>query len=97
MFIITKLIHIKFGYETEVIQSLQNYYPLSSTHGFINIEFNHIQRTDYGNEYMIRILWKTQEDYHEWISHKKKTGLATWKQQFQHCILSSKSNVIHMK
>jgi len=58
MFIVTKLIHIKFGYEEQIIRSLQEYYPNSGTYGFINLEFSRMKRTEHGNEYMIRILWK---------------------------------------
>ncbi|MDZ5607564.1 hypothetical protein U2I54_10785 [Bacillus pseudomycoides] len=97
MFIVTKLIHIKFGYETKIIHSLKQYYPNSGSCGFINLEFSRMKRTQYGNEYMIRMLWKTQQDYREWISQKKENTTLTWKQQFQSYILSSKSNATHAK
>ncbi|MDM5187141.1 hypothetical protein QUF99_07210 [Bacillus sp. DX4.1] len=97
MFIVTKLLHMKFGHETKMIHSLQNYYPSSGTYGFINLEFSRTKRTEHGNEYMIRMLWKTQEDYHEWISQKKEATTVTWNQQFQSYILSSKSNASHVK
>ncbi|KFM99955.1 hypothetical protein D0U04_13210 [Bacillus clarus] len=94
MFIVTKLVHIKYGYENEIISSLQRYHPSSGTQGFINIESSRMKRTEYGDEYMIRLLWKTQKDYHEWISQKEKD--ITWKQQFHSYILSSKSNAAYI-
>lgn len=97
MFIVTKLIHIKFGYEEQIIRSLQEYYPNSGTYGVINLEFSRMKRTEHGNEYMIRILWKTQQDYHEWISQKQETTTMPWKQQFKSYILSSKSHATHVK
>ncbi|KEK23794.1 antibiotic biosynthesis monooxygenase family protein [Bacillus gaemokensis] len=97
MFIVTKLIHIKSGYETEIIHSLQQHYPSSGSHGFINLEFSRMKHTQHGTEYMIRILWKTQEDYQEWISQKKQTAITTWQNKFQSYILSSKSNATHVK
>ncbi|PFD96725.1 hypothetical protein COE15_09090 [Bacillus cereus] len=97
MFIVTKLIHIKFGYEEKMIRSLQQYYPNPGTYGFINLEFSRTKHTEHGNEYIVRILWKTQQDYHEWISQRKETTTLTWKQQFQSCILSAKSNATHIK
>ncbi|WP_459502446.1 antibiotic biosynthesis monooxygenase family protein [Bacillus sp. C1] len=97
MFIVTKLIHIKLGYEEKMIRGLQQYYPNSGTYGFINLEFPRTKRTEHGNEYMIRILWKTQQDYHEWIAQKQKTPTIPWTQQFQSYILSSRSNATHVK
>ncbi|EJQ41278.1 hypothetical protein IEE_04522 [Bacillus cereus BAG5X1-1] len=95
MFIVTKLIHIKYGYENEIFHSLRQHYPSSGTQGFINMEFSHMHRTDDGAEYMVRMLWKTQQYYHEWIS-KRKSG-ETWKHQIQNYILSAKSNAAYIQ
>ena len=70
MFIVTKLIHIKYEYENELLYGLKQYYPSPGTNGCINIEFSHVHRTNDKAEYMIRLLWKTQQDYHTWLSKR---------------------------
>ncbi|PGO22256.1 hypothetical protein CN984_27665 [Bacillus cereus] len=95
MFIVTKLIHIKYGYENELFHSLKQHSPSYGTQGFINIEFSQVQRINNRAEYMVRMLWKTQQDYHEWLSQRKTD--ATWKHQIQNYILSSKSNATYMQ
>ena len=42
---------------------------------------------------MIRMLWKTQQDYHTWLS---KEGNETLKHKIQGYILSSKSNATYV-
>ncbi|WP_377866835.1 hypothetical protein [Bacillus sp. R86525] len=95
MFIVTKLIHIKYGYENELFHSLKRLSPSYGIQGFINIEFSQIHRINNRAEYMVRMLWKTQQDYHEWLSQRKND--ATWKHQIQNYILSSKSNAAYMQ
>lgn len=46
-------------------------------------------------EYMVRMLWKTQQDYHEWLSLRKNDE--TWKHQIQNYILSAKSNAAYIQ
>ncbi|EJR52962.1 hypothetical protein IIO_05979 [Bacillus cereus VD115] len=94
MFIVTKLIHIKYDYENDLLYSLKQYYPSTGTNGFINIEFSHMHRTDDGAKYMVRMLWKTQQDYHAWLSQRNENE--TWKHKMQNYILSSKSNATYM-
>ena len=48
---------------------------LPGTNGCINIEFSPVHRTNDKAEYMIRMLWKTQQDYHTWLSQKKAMKL----------------------
>jgi heme-degrading monooxygenase HmoA len=94
LFIVTKLIHIKYGYENELLYELKQYYPSPGTNGCINIEFSHVHRTNDKAEYMIRMLWKTQQDYHAWLSQKE--GNETWKHKVRGYILSSKSNATYV-
>lgn len=56
MFIVTKLIHIKYEYENELLYGLKQYYPSPGTNGCINIEFSPVHRTNDKAEYMIRML-----------------------------------------
>ncbi|WP_410990929.1 hypothetical protein [Bacillus cereus] len=94
MFIFTKLIHIKYEYENELLYGLKQYYPSPGTNGCINIEFSHVHRTNDKAEYMIRLLWKTQQDYHTWLSQRE--GHVTLKHKIQGYILSSKSNATYV-
>ena len=94
MFIVTKLIHIKYGYESELLCELKQYYPSPGTNGCINIEFSHVHPTNDKAEYMIRMLWKTQQDYHTWLSQRE--GHVTLKYKIQGYILSSKSNATYV-
>ncbi|MCY8953722.1 hypothetical protein MOE39_07685 [Bacillus cereus] len=94
MFIVTKLIHIKYKYENELLYGLKQYYPFPGTNGCINIEFSPVHRTNDKAEYMIRMLWKTQQDYHTWLSQKE--GNETLKHKIQGYILSSKSNATYV-
>ncbi|AHZ49562.1 TPA: hypothetical protein ACR3Z0_004053 [Bacillus thuringiensis] len=94
MFIVTKLIHIKYEYENELLYGLKQYYPSPGTNGCINIEFSPVHRTNDKAEYMIRMLWKTQQDYHTWLSQKE--GNETLKHKIQGYILSSKSNATYV-
>lgn len=59
--------------------------------GCINIEFLHMHRTSDDAQYMIRMLWKTQQNYHTWLSQREE--IETWKRNY---ILSSKSNATYM-
>ncbi|EEM49390.1 hypothetical protein bthur0005_6250 [Bacillus thuringiensis serovar pakistani str. T13001] len=43
---------------------------------------------------MIRLLWKTQQDYHTWLSQRE--GHVTLKHKIQGYILSSKSNATYV-
>ncbi|EAO56076.1 hypothetical protein RBTH_06109 [Bacillus thuringiensis serovar israelensis ATCC 35646] len=43
---------------------------------------------------MFRMLWKTQQDYHTWLSQRK--GHETLKYKIQGYILSSKSNATYV-
>ncbi|HDR7803753.1 MULTISPECIES: hypothetical protein [Bacillus] len=94
MFIVTKLIHIKYEYENELLYGLRQYYPSPGTNGCTNIEFSPVHRTNDKAEYMIRMLWKTQQDYHTWLSQKE--GNETLKHKIQGYILSSKSNATYV-
>ncbi|TKI00827.1 hypothetical protein [Bacillus cereus] len=94
MFIVTKLIHIKYEYENELLYGLKQNYPSPGTNGCINIEFSHVHRTNDKAEYMIRMLWKTQQDYHKWFSQRE--GNETLKHKIQGYILSSKSNATYV-
>ena len=91
MFIVTKLIRIKYSYENELLNSLEKCYPSPGTNGCINIEFLHMHRTSDDAQYMIRMLWKTQQNYHTWLSQREE--IETWKRNY---ILSSKSNATYM-
>ena len=93
MFIVTKLIHIKYEYENELLYGLKQYYPSPGTNGCINIEFSHVHRTNDKAEYMIRLLWKTQQDYHTWLSQRRPCN---FKHKIQGYILSSKSNATYV-
>ncbi|HDR7792916.1 TPA: hypothetical protein QCY19_001464 [Bacillus luti] len=94
MFIITKTIHIKYNYENDLLCSLKQYYPSPGTNGCINIEVSHVHRTNDEAEYMIRMLWKTQQDYHTWLSQREESE--AWKHKIQSFILSSKSNAAYV-
>ncbi|WP_088351554.1 antibiotic biosynthesis monooxygenase [Bacillus cereus] len=94
MFIVTKLIHIKYEYESELLYGLKQYYPSHGTNGCINIEFSPVHRTNDKAEYIIRMLWKTQQDYHTWLSQKENNE--TLKHKIQGYILSSKSNATYV-
>ncbi len=64
------------------------------TNGCINIEFSPVHHTNDKAEYMIRMLWKTQQDYHTWLSQRENNE--TLKQKIQGYILSSKSNATYV-
>ncbi|EEL36108.1 hypothetical protein bcere0019_6180 [Bacillus cereus Rock3-28] len=53
-----------------------------------------MHRTDDGEKYMVRMLWKTQQDYHAWLSQRNENE--NWKHKIQNYILSSKSNATYM-
>ncbi|SFJ88894.1 MULTISPECIES: antibiotic biosynthesis monooxygenase [unclassified Bacillus (in: firmicutes)] len=96
MFIVTNTLYIKIDCENEVLQALKQYYPSPNTLGFINIEVSYTKRVRDTTEFFIRTLWKTQEDYREWLTYQKESTTITWQQQIQPYIISSKSNAVQL-
>ncbi len=94
MFIVTKLIHIKYGYENELFYGLKQYYPSPGTNGCINIEFSITYESYILPYHLYDEHVKTQQDYHTWLSQKE--GNETLKHKIQGYILSSKSNATYV-
>ncbi|MEI4803382.1 antibiotic biosynthesis monooxygenase family protein [Bacillus sp. NPDC077411] len=96
MFIVTNTLYIKIDCENEVLKALKQYYPSPNMLGFINIEISYTKHVRDTTEFFIRTLWKTQEDYREWLTYQKKSTTITWQQQIQPYIISSKSNAVQL-